>query len=373
MMLPIVLASMLVAPRPLLLAHYMPWFASRPVSGAWGWHWTMGKTDPDKGELASHYHPLLGAYDSGDLALIECHVQLLKLAGFDGVLIDWYGDVDCLDYKQIDRNTERLIQALTRAKMKFGLVYEDQTVPQILARTTLPKDQAVTAGQALLARTARRWMRSPQYLTLNGRPLLLVFGPQYYRDAEWPKMLDGLRPTPMLFTLHQPIASASGTFDWPLPEGGSDAAEHRRKAYLSANSDPSRMIPVAFPRFHDYYAEAGVRPAYGRVDDADGATYRTSLRESLATHAPFVQVATFNDWGEGTVIEPSQEFGYRDLETTQRLAGVRFSPQDLRLPIRLYQLRKRQDPTLAPRLASISAELLAGRTASARRQLRTLP
>src|SRR5437879_3456638 len=29
-------------PRPQILAHYMPWFESKPVSGHWGWHWTMG-------------------------------------------------------------------------------------------------------------------------------------------------------------------------------------------------------------------------------------------------------------------------------------------------------------------------------------------
>jgi hypothetical protein len=27
-----------------------------------------------------------------------------------------------------------------------------------------------------------------------------------------------------------------------------------------------------------------------------------------------IQIATWNDWGEGTVVEPSREFGYRDLE-----------------------------------------------------------
>src|SRR4051812_7107193 len=29
-------------PRPLILAHYMPWFESKATSGTWGWHWTMG-------------------------------------------------------------------------------------------------------------------------------------------------------------------------------------------------------------------------------------------------------------------------------------------------------------------------------------------
>jgi hypothetical protein len=54
---------------------------------------------------ASHYRPLLGLYDSNDPDVLRCHVLLMKLAGIDGVLIDWYGTEDYLDYGVIHRNT----------------------------------------------------------------------------------------------------------------------------------------------------------------------------------------------------------------------------------------------------------------------------
>ena len=47
-----------------VLVHYMPWYASKPISGHWGWHWTMDRFKPEKVgangklELASHYRPL---------------------------------------------------------------------------------------------------------------------------------------------------------------------------------------------------------------------------------------------------------------------------------------------------------------------------
>ena len=65
------------APRPLVLVHVMPWFESKAVSGHWGWHWTMGKTDPDKGALATHDRPLLGPYDSGSPTVIASQVALM--------------------------------------------------------------------------------------------------------------------------------------------------------------------------------------------------------------------------------------------------------------------------------------------------------
>ena len=56
-----------------LFVHYMPWFvAPKNGQGVWGWHWTMANRNPDridsngKREIASHYYPLTGPYDSGD-------------------------------------------------------------------------------------------------------------------------------------------------------------------------------------------------------------------------------------------------------------------------------------------------------------------
>jgi hypothetical protein len=78
-------------------------------------------------------------------------------------------------------------------------------------------------------------------------------------------------------------------------------------------------IPVAFPRFHDIYSEARVHESWGRIDDDKGRTFTTTLEQGLRSGDAVVQIATWNDWGEGTAIEPSKEFGYRDLETVQQL------------------------------------------------------
>jgi acetyl esterase/lipase len=54
-----------------------------------------------------------------------------------------------------------------------------------------------------------------------------------------------------------------------------------------------------------------------------------------------IQIATWNDYGEGTVIEPSWKNGYRYLEELQRRFGKEYSAVDLRLPERLFHLRRR--------------------------------
>jgi hypothetical protein len=90
--------------------------------------------------------------------------------------------------------------------------------------------------------------------------------------------------------------------------------------------------------------------------------------------APIVQLVTWNDWGEGTQIEPSREFGYRDLVATQRLRKqfwtpkVGFSPEDIELPARLFALRKKPGESRG-RLDSIAVLLASGEVGKARRLL----
>jgi hypothetical protein len=69
----------IAAARRLILAHYMPWYEAKPASSFWGWHWTMNHFDPEKmtdgrREVASHFYPLIGPYDSGDPHVLEYHL-----------------------------------------------------------------------------------------------------------------------------------------------------------------------------------------------------------------------------------------------------------------------------------------------------------
>jgi hypothetical protein len=127
--------------------------------------------------------------------------------------------------------------------------------------------------------------------------------------------------------------------------------------YAEAGGWPVAM-PVAFPRFHDIYEQAKVQRSYGRIDDDGGRLFESLLQRALRSASPFVQICTWNDWGEGTAIEPSVEFAYRDLEVLQRLRksqidpNFRGSPDDLRLPLRLLNLRR-----VRGNRAELSAEL----------------
>ncbi len=88
-----------------------------------------------------------------------------------------------------------------------------------------------------------------------------------------------------------------------------------------------------------------------------------------------MQIATWNDWGEGTSIEPSHEFGYRDLEVVQaarRRLDSRFAaqPDDLRLPNELLKLRRKASDAGSTRTGDeIAARLAQGQFQAARKLL----
>ncbi len=367
-----------VAEPRLLLAHYMPWFASKPVSGAWGWHWTMGKLDPEKEkngrrDAASHYYPLVGLYDSGDLDALQYQVMLWKLSGIDGVIIDWYGRDDFYDYAQMHRNVERLVPLLEQANLKFAVCYETQILPNEIGKGKLVASDAVKHGQDEMRWLQTHFFASPAYVKLDNRPLFLVFGDTYYKDAQWAEVFAPLSIKPLLVVENDRSRAPSasfGAFDWP-------AAQKEQDAFYARAAGWPLFIPDAFPRFDDFYKGAGVQPGYPKIDDNSGQTFRKTLTRALQSKASIVQIATWNDWGEGTQIEPSAQFGYRDLEATQTLRKTHwktpqmYSAADLRLPVIWYNARKKwaSDAKASKELGQVFPLVANGKIEQARRIL----
>ncbi len=378
-------------PAKTIMAHYMPWYQSRPVSGFWGWHWHMNHFSPPD-TLASHYRPLLGPYDSKDPHLLASQVLLLKFAGIDGVIIDWYGIETFWDYGRIRDATQALIPYLKKANLTFSICYEDQTVKNMLNNGYFPdRTAAVAHGVQVMQWLQTNYFTDPAYLKLDSRPVLLCFGPQFFTASEWTTLFAGLAPKPHFFPLQYhvlPDTLRTGEFGWPEPAYGTSGVISRLNAFYTraASSGWASFIPAAFPRFHDIYAEAGVGSSYGYIDaQGDYGTYGTStysytLERALQSSAQILQIVTWNDYGEGTIIEPTQEDGYLFLEITQALRkqyldpDFRYTPADLRLPVRLYTLRKtyQADPVKMNRLAEAEDCLFSDRLPEAELRMNQL-
>ncbi len=396
----VVLATVLPAPAALpaagkpILVHYMPWFVAKPYSDTWGWHWTMNHFNPDtvdsagRRQIASWYYPQIGPYDSADPVVLEYHTLLMKLAGIDGVIVDWYGPDDYLDYGVNNERTLALFLQARRAGLGFALCYEDATIQREITMSYLGAADAITHAQATLRYAETNYFSSPHYLRLTNRPVVLNFGPQYFKtNSQWVSIFSALNESnrPAFFTEDTRLPAGLGAFDWPpmwlSPTNGGVLTATALEGYLenfqqSAAGWPA-FISSAFPRFYDIYQQAGVGASYGVLDDGEGGTFRATLARALTNHSVMVQLVTWNDFGEGTVIEPTLEFGPRDLVTIQDLRrqhldpGFPYHARDLSLPLRLFQLRRRYatNALVSAELDRSSANIASGDLAVADRQL----
>ncbi|MBI5960594.1 MAG: glycoside hydrolase family 99-like domain-containing protein [Chloroflexi bacterium] len=341
--------------RPLLLAHYMPWYQTPEISGQWGWHWTMDHFDPsqtdEKGrpQIASHFTPLTGPYDSNDDALLEYQVLLMKLSGIDGVIVDWYGMENFRDYAALNESTGKLFEYVKKAGLLFVICYEDQSIGHMVDANRLTAETARAHGQEVMQYMQTHWFSDDAYLKVDGSPVLFTFGPQYFKSStDWENLFSVLETPPGLVTLDKHMVSGSlSSYPWP-PMFGITMNQAALEAYLEPFYRKAGrweyIVGGAFPGFHDIYQEAGVRASYGYLDAEQGETFRFTLQMALDQNPDVIQLITWNDYGEGTNIEPTEEFGYQYLEivqTTRQAAGdLPFTADDLRLPLQLFKLRK---------------------------------
>ena len=355
--------------QPTVLAHYMPWYQAKSAGRNWGWHWTLNQFDPEKEaddgrrEIASHFYPRIGPYDSGDTAVLEYHLLSMRLAGIDGVIVDWYGLTDFRDYALLHHNTTRLLEQSERLGMKFVICYEDQTIPALVEARRVAAADRVAHAVKEIEWLGKYWFKSPSYLLLDNKPVMLSFGLDGLAADEWSRCIEQVSFPVAYFSQSRRRPAAIGGFDWPVP---ADPIGTMTRFYEAAPSW-SAAIPVAYPRFVDIYAEAGVGDSYGKLADDGGRSFRQMLRRGLQSGGPIVQLATWNDWGEGTMVEPSREFGLRDLEIIQGLiaADSGLTAADLELPYQLYQARQ---GAVAPaeKLDEIGMLLAAGQVREAR-------
>lgn len=369
-------------PTTQIFAHFMPWFEANAEEEKWGWHWTMNSVDPkqfepkgangSKGQrkIAAHYYPEIGLYDSADDGVIEYQLLLMKLSGIDGVIVDWYGRTDHFDYALLHANTVKLAAYTQRLGLKFAVCYEDQTIPKLVAGGKLDSAAVVDHVVSEMKWLKENWFSQDNYLRLDGQPVLLSFGNEGLSHPQWDQVIQSLEFKLQYFSEHHRRNCAVGAFDWPVPDGSKTT-----ETFFRESKQWKHLIPVAYPGFSDFYHQAGVSKKWRQIPQDAGETFRKTLRQALVVKAPIVQIATWNDWGEGTMIEPSVEFGDRDLQVVQELRRelvdpkFQFTAEDLKLPARLLALRRSKQPVNEQKLDAIAALIAVGNTTDARKQL----
>jgi len=173
------------------------------------------------------------------------------------------------------------------------------------------------------------------------RPVMLVFGPRNMKsDVEWTSALAEVFPhagtRPKLLALpgnkNGGPRVGDGAFSWfpPLASeedlGGQDEVlagvhEHLRSFY--EQSKGTLHMGSVFTGFHDYYQQGRGTASYGRLPQYDGHTFEATMYQARLHQPTFVQAATWNDWEEGTALEPGEGYAhYFLLKLQAHILGI---------------------------------------------------
>lgn len=330
-----------------VFVHYMAWFETPATSGngQWGQHWTMANEDPNiilpngRRQIASWFYPMIGPYASSDRDVIDYHLLLMKYAGIDGVIVDWYGTHNVLDYPLIKRNTDSLFKQIPYSGLQFGICYEDQTLGKVKSVANIDTIEAAKEDFAYLQAA---YFSSANYIKINGQPLLLCFGPQGMKKAsDWQQAFSGLLIQPRLLSLEYQGnitgSAGNGEFAWVEAGGLTDL----QGFYQSRIPQLGTAFAGAYPGFKDFYLPGGWGNTLFVIDHNGTATLQSTLGAAKNSNLPYLQLITWNDYGEGTMIEPTLDFNFDFLQTIQQYTGVKYTVTELQLIYKWYTLRKK--------------------------------
>ena len=246
-----------------VFVHYMAWFEDPTTSGngKWGLHWTMTNEDPNvilangRRQIASLFYPMIGPYASSDRDVIDYHLLLMKYAGIDGVIVDWYGILNVYDYPLNKRNTDSLFKRIPYAGLQFGICYEDASLAQVKAVAGI---DTVTAAQQDFSYLQSQYFGSSSYIKINNQPLLLDFGPQGLKTTnDWQQAFSGLATKPSLLSLEYAGgvtgSAGSGEFAWV------NATDQVNLQGFYQDRAPmlTTYFACAYPGFMDFYKQGG--------------------------------------------------------------------------------------------------------------------
>lgn len=345
-------------------ADYVP--EPKPVRGKYdvgayyfpGWHsrsqWQPIERYPER-------KPMLGWYREGDPEVADWQIKWAVEHGITYFAYDWYW---CQGRRSLEHGLHNgYFKARYRNLLKFCLLWANHNPPK-----THSLDDSVAVARYWIT----NYFRRPEYYRINDKPVVIIFSPYNYKNdmgvdgvnqafeamrAECRKAgLPGLYLVACVGGAHQVDGQnydAVTAYNWP---GLGVSAGERRVPF-------SALVPAYQRHWNQLLKEdtnAILLPLSGGWDSrpwhGDSALVRSGRNPELFKQhlldarkmldensgnpriLPSILIEAWNEWGEGSYIEPQKEFGFGYLDairsvftTNASSAHQDFAPVDFGL------------------------------------------
>ena len=285
------------SPERLVLAFYYTWF--------------------DENSWAPDHLPDLPTtpYVSRERGVMARHIEQAKAAGIDAFVVSWYGPR--VENNQTETNFRAMLDEA--AGRGFRLALDVEVTSPFFAGPT----DVQAALQTLLATHARH----PAYLKVDGKPVIFFWRQQRFAIGAWGAIraaVDGGRNS--LWIEEGVDVSPLSVFDghhlykviWNPPTDLAYTANKFARLVRSVAANlaaPKVYVATVMPGWDD--RKLGRGDSFG-ISREGGAVYERSWRAAIGSAPDWIIITSFNEWPEGTYIEPSQAYGGLYLELTAR-------------------------------------------------------
>lgn len=352
----------------MLGAYYYPWYG-KPTLPVFGMgDWKQGYTD----------HPVLGEYNCQNEEIINQHISWAREAGIDFFAVEWSGlhtweDITLQNYYLLAKKVSEIKfcihydSSLTLNKLGIPYSYNFDDKYSV----TKTKGEKFLEDFEYLADT---YFNHPQYLKINNYPLVIIYNVSAFRNVS--KYLEQLnknmkRKGFSLFLVGDVVCWAglrlsknNLSFFWKQPLEEIVKVFYRAIRRLSLNNleedvllskyfsaitgynmyavnrttnflknvdkvyqkfwnytHPNNLcfIPTVIPGYNDRNLKGLNRPILGRKEGKFYKEFWKMAKKYLDSSLKIALINSFNEWHEGTGIEPSKEYGNQYLELTKLL------------------------------------------------------
>ena len=283
---PVTLTELAAAPDgPKILADYQPWFGDS--------------------------HHINVGYSSQDPNVLRKQIEGARNLGIYAFAVDWYGPRQPF----LDRSTALLQKIASEQHFHVALMYDE---------TQDDNGHATDEAMEAMELAYRKYIGPgapgrDAYLQYQGRPVIFIFPKQGHTDWDQVRQqVNQWESPPLLIYKDEPppqyVKDFDGEYAWVHPgtkgwdpEGKSWGEDYLENFYKRMRAQHEDKITVggAWPGFNDAKASWSL---HRRIDPRCGQTFEDTLRlvqenNSSSHPIPFVMIATWNDYEEGTAIE----------------------------------------------------------------------